>query len=538
MEEVGPVVITVFIHAQGAFLWDLILFLNNLKLMAMKKILVTALFTLLFFQNCTKIKENVYDKYAADLFYAAPTGADAALTSVYAQLPGNWGGVGYAGADRGWYDVNCLSSDEQVVPHRNTGDWELDFSRMYLRKWLPTDGFFAYLWSWLYKSIYLSNLAIDRLEITNADPSKIAEARVLRAFFYYLLIDDFGDVPFYTDNNTTVDKIPQTKRKDVYEFVVTELTGNVEKLSPTRGGAYYGRFNKWAGYALLAKVYLNAKVYTGVSRWTECIAACDKVTEGGFTLHSGAADANNPLGYKYYELFGDVCPDDETILAIYTKVDIVGRNIFTVRSVGGSDGILFLGASAWNGTIIPRDYIDNFSDNDIRKRQFRYGANPYGPQPAGFKIYSLDITNIDNPGAPPNDGARSQKFFPVPPMNGGGSSNDFPIYRYADILLMKAECLIRSGGDATLAGNLVTQVRSRAGLAALPSNPTLDNIYDERGFELTWEGHRRQDMIRFDKFLLAHGLAPDKTSEPWRLLFPIPTSILNANPSLKQNPGY
>lgn len=121
--------------------------------------------------------------------------------------------------------------------------------------------------------------------------------------------------------------------------MVGELTDHVEYLSTVKGGEnYYGRFNKWAGYALLAKVYLNAEVYTGTPMWDKCIQACDKVSEGGYALHSGAADATNVLGYKYYELFGDVCPDDETILAIYITADIVGRNIFTIRELLGRHG--------------------------------------------------------------------------------------------------------------------------------------------------------------------------------------------------------
>ena len=120
-------------------------------------------------------------------------------------------------------------------------------------------------------------------------------------------------------------------------------------------------------------------------------------------------------------------------------------------------------------------------------------------------------------------------------MNGGGASNDFPIYRYADILLMQAECNVRLG-NAAAAKPFVDQVRQRAGLGALAANPTLTDIYNERGFELNWEGHRRQDMIRFGTFTQAHGFV---TAVPdFRKLFPIPTSALNTNPGLKQNAGY
>ena len=500
----------------------------------MNKIIILSL-TLVLFWGCTKIEEKVYDKYAAKDFYASPEGSDAALANLYAQMPGNWNGVGYAGADRGWYDLNCMSTDEQVVPHRTTGDWELDFARLYLRQWLPTDAFIANTWNWLYTSIFKVNLAIEQLESAGADPSKIAEARVLRAFFYYLLMDDWGDVPFYTENNLSVDKIPQVSRQEVFDFVEGELLEYVDDLSAQKGGNYYGRFNKWAGYAFLAKLYLNAEVYTGTAMWDKCLDACNKVSEGGFSLHSAAPDAAQPLGYKYYELFGDVCPDDETILAIYTTLDIVGRNIFTIRSLGGTDGTLLTGNGAWNGSIVHKEYVEKFDDNDIRKRQFRYGPDPYGPQPEGFIVYTLDITNLDNPGAPPNAGARNTKFWPVAPKSSGGASNDFPIYRYADILLMKAECLVRTG-KASDAKPFIDQVRLRAGLSELPAAPTLEDIYHERGFELTWEGHRRQDMIRFGTFTQAHGLAP--AVDDHFKLFPIPTSALNANPGLDQNPGW
>lgn len=500
----------------------------------MNKISIISLFIMVLFFSCTDVEENVYDKYNAVEFYASSEGANAALASVYAQIAGNWDGVGYAGADNGWYDLNSMSADEQVVPHRNTGDWQLDFARLYLREWLPSDLIVTNAWNWLYKSVYLANLAIEQLEAADAAPSKIAEVKVLRAFYYYLLIDDYGNVPFYTENNMSVDQIPQASRKEVFNFVVSELTDNIDLLLSTKGGDYYGRFNKWAGYALLAKVYLNAEVYTGTAMWDECIEACDKVSEGGFELHSAAAD-DSALGSQYYELFGDVCPDDETILAIYTTVDVVGRNIFSIRSLGGTDGTLLFGYSSWNGSVVPQDYIEKFDDNDIRKRQFRYGANPNGPQPAGFIDYSLEITNLDNPGADRNAGARNIKFWPAEPMNSGGASNDFPIFRYADILLMKAECMVRSS-NAGGAKTYVDQVRERAGLNALANDPTLEDIYNERGFELSWEGHRRQDMIRFGTFTKAHGMAPAADSH--FKLFPIPTSALNANTNLTQNPGY
>jgi hypothetical protein len=315
----------------------------------------------------------------------------------------------------------------------------------------------------------------------------------------------------------------------VYNFIVKELTENIDKLSETKGGEYYGRFNKWAGYALLAKVYLNSEVYTGTAHWQDCLNACNKIATGGFSLHPGGANAASPLGYQYYELFGNQNPTDETILSIYVTVDIVSRNILSIRSLNGPNFQATFGYSGWNGSIIPQEYYQKFDNADIRKKQFLIGAQ------SGGVNYSETVSSLDDPGAAPNEGVRDLKFYPVAPMNGGGASNDFPIYRYADILLMQAECNVRLGNSGA-AKPFVDQVRQRAGLGALGANPTLTDIYNERGFELNWEGHRRQDMIRFGTFTLAHGFVP--AVGDFRKLFPIPTSALNTNPSLKQNPGY
>lgn len=497
--------------------------------MKLKYITILTFLTSLFFVGCTNVDEEVYDKYPAEDFYASPEGADVALAGVYSKIAGNWNGVGYAGADNGWYDLNTMSTDEQVIPHRNTGDWQLDFARLFLHEWLPTDLIINNTWNWLYSSIFSANLAVEQLEASGADIEKIAEAKVLRAFFYYLLMDDFGSVPFYTENSVTVDQLPQVSREELYDFIVAELTENVPHLPTTKGGEFYGRFNRWAGYALLAKVYLNAEVYTGTSECEKTIETIEKLEEGGFSLHPGGASETSPLGYQYYELFGDRLPEDETILAMYATANIVSRNIYTIRSLSGPHAQALFGFSGWNGTIVPSAYYEMYQEEDIRRAQYQVG-----PQPGGVD-YSLEVSNLDNPGAEPFAGVRNMKFYPVEPMDGGGASNDFPIYRYADFMLMKAECLVKLG-RAGEAKPLVDAIRERAGLQPLEGNPTLEDIYRERSLELNWEGHRRQDMIRFGTFL-----NPNKfrgASEEYRKLFPIPTSALDANPNLVQNPGY
>jgi starch-binding outer membrane protein, SusD/RagB family len=493
----------------------------------MKKILFGLLIVGLAAQSCTKVNENVYDKLAATQFYATPAGTSNALASVYASITGSWGS-NYAGRDNCWYDLNEFSSDEQVIPHRNTGDWQLDFAQLYTRTEVPSLGIIDNTWKWAYASIYAANAAVDNLTAAKADPSKIAEAKVARDWLYYLLIDDFGDVPFYTNNNTNINKIPQEKRADVYNFIVGDLKANVDLLSTTKGGAYYGRLNKWAGYMILAKVYLNAEVYTGTAHWQDALDACNVVASGGFSLHPAGANTSSLNGNSYWDIFGDQCPDDETIWAIFLTENIISGNIYTIRSLNTPTGVALLGFAGWNGTVIPSEFYNKFAANDIRRKQFLVGAQPDGT------VYTTDASSLINPGAAPNDGIRDVKFYPVGVKDASGASNDFPIYRYADVLLMQAECEVRLG-NAAAAAPFLNQVRERAGLADIGS-PTLQNIYDERGFELNMEGHRRQDMIRFGHYLDAHGFV--SAGQPYMELFPIPSAEITINPLLKQNPGY
>jgi hypothetical protein len=132
---------------------------------------------------------------------------------------------------------------------------------------LPSLGIIDNTWKWAYGTIYSANAAIAELTAAKADPSKIAEAKVARAWVYYLLIDDFGDVPFYTDNNTDPTKKNRPKEQLFTTSLYLSLLQMLTCCLKPRGGSYYGRFNKWAGYMVLAKVYLNAGVYTGTPNW-------------------------------------------------------------------------------------------------------------------------------------------------------------------------------------------------------------------------------------------------------------------------------
>jgi len=487
----------------------------------MKKLVYIVTAFTLAMGSCTKLDEGIYDRQVGDDFYATPAGVNAALANIYNEIRGDWNGKGYAGGDRGWYDLNETNTDEFMIPTRSDGAWSDNgiWRQMYLHQWTASQEFMNNTWNWLYRSVFKSNLAVDLLTKANADPMNIAEARVSRAFFYWMLMDGWGSVPFYTENNLTIEQIPQASRQQIFDFIVGELTQNVDLLSPIKGGEYYGRFNKWAGYMLLAKVYLNAQVYTGTPKWTEAIGALDMIiNNGGFSLTPGN---------DYFSMFQDgAATSNEVIMGMYVDGAKAPRNIIGIRSLHGPHGSAAFGVSTWNGATAHPDFVNKYSTGDIRKAQWAIG-----PQPGGVN-YSNSISSITAAGM--EEGARNVKYFPVAPVTGETASNDFVIFRYADVLLMKAEALRRNNAPGAKA--LVDEVRQRAGVAPLPGEPTLTDIYDERGRELAWEGWRRNDMIRFGTFLQAHDFKGASDSK--YLLFPIPGPAMSSNPTLTQNPGY
>jgi len=496
----------------------------------MKKIFSLILAAGLIMTSCTDLDEGVYDRFVADDFYKTEAGINAALADIYKEMRGDWGGIGIAGADRGWYDLNESCTDEMMIPTRADGAWSDNgiWQQMYLHTWTSGQSFMQNTWDWLYRAIYKSNLAIELLTAAEAPATSIAEAKVLRAYFYYLLMDGWGNVPIVTSTKTLVKDVVQSERAQLYEFVVSELEDNVDLLSTSKSDQYYNRFNLWAGYTVLAKVYLNAKTYKGSEELDKTIAATSKIIdEGGYSLIS----ADKYLSRGTDGLFGDKCNSQEVILALFIDGKLAPRNIIGIRSLYGPHGEALFGFSTWHGATVHQDFVNKYDDNDIRKAQWLLG-----PQVVGEDVkanYTINISSFTAAGI--QEGARNSKFLPVAPYDGGAASNDFPVYRYADVLLMKAEALVRDG-QASAAVEFLNQVRNRAGLDDFDGEPTLDDIYDERGRELAWEGHRRQDMIRFDKFLAAHDFKG--VSNPRYLLFPIPASAIAANGTLEQNDGY
>lgn len=378
-----------------------------------------------------------------------------------------------------------------------------------------------------------------------------AEVRVLRDLGYYHMIDLFGRGP-WTDENSIVGATPPTyDRVQLFEAVVNDLVDAAPQVNPA-SKQEYGRVSREAGYALLAKLYLNAEVYTGTAMWQQCADACQKVIEGGLTL----AD-----DYKY--LF---CASNAKHVACSTYgaaneiIWSVPQNDITMQCYGGTT-YLSVGAYAsgipaemktqlgtnggyWQGPHMRPETIDSFTDPNDERALF-YGA-----------VFNKDIENIVSWGDAGTDGYMCIKYTftneddyynTAGVMNDNGfNSADTPLFRLSDIYLMLAECAINGGFDQTQGLQYYNKVRQRAGATTIAALPSKRELLNERNRELYWESHRRSDMIRLGFYTSAAGAEEyiwkwkggiyDGTSiAPFRNLMPIPPQFVE---TLGQNPGY
>jgi hypothetical protein len=471
-------------------------------------------------QACTDLTETVYDTIPSNQFGTTDAQRAAILGPLYGNLRG------YKGTTE---DFNT-ATDEQIVPTRG-GDWKDgdNWRRRYFHTWSPTvdNDFFNGMWTFCYGGI----VGINRQLVDNKDAALGAELRAFRAFYHFLAMDYFGNVPIVSVYSTDLPK--QNTRAEVYAFVEKELTEVLPNLSKTVGGAYYGRFNQPAAYAILAKLYLNAQVYTGTPQWAKAAAACDAIiSSGAFSLEPNFMDnfVVNNQGSK------------ETIFAIpYDKSAGTGFNLQMKTLHYLSQNTYRLGNSPWNGFCTLADFYNTFDSKDARKQMWLAGPQytfdgkliidedrplSFVPEIPQFEMPAGSIAR----GA----GVRCAKWQYEVGNPKADMSNDFALFRLADVILMRGEANYKLGKTADALKDFNT-IRARAGM---PAFTTLTDkvILDERGRELAWEGWRRNDQVRFGTFT-APKLFKDKTPDT-RNLYPIPQRQIDNNPNLKQNPGY
>ncbi len=484
----------------------------------------------LFFWGCTDLEKQPKSSVTAENFFKTEAELVAAVVPVYQSL-----------ANFTWEPPMFLqevSSDEIVIPQRG-GDWGDGniWKDLHRHEWKPTLGFINDAWVRLYGGVARANSVLEVLanaEQTALVTTFISEVRVLRAYFYFHLMDLFGGVPIVTAAVPDPDNPPaQNTRTEVYNFVVKEINEALPNLEVSVGSGGWGRVTQNAAHAILATVYLNAEVYTGTARWNECVAECDAIINSG--LHA--------LNDNYFDTFDP------------TKEGAGNPELIWVVGHERQNGVGFFRHMAtlhynqlpwtpWNGFSVVADFYNRYDPDDVRRSQFLVGpqvwlAGPNAGQPTTDRqgnplVFTVEIGDINN--ATEGEGPRVLKWPVDPAATNNNAGNDFAIFRYATILLTKAEALHRLG-DVGGATALVNQVRARAFEPDKPlAAATLDDILNERGFELFWENFRRQDLIRHGKW--GNSWAFKTANEPHRTIYPIPQSQLDANPNLQQNPGY
>jgi len=474
-------------------------------------------------QACTDLTEKTYDVIPTESFGSTPAQQEALLGPLYNRVGDYWPTLF-------WVQP---STDEMMIPTRG-GDWGDggQHVRMYTHTWeaAQDNGRFNGIWSWCYNAITAINLQMKFV----SEPSKLAELRALRAFFHYIAMDNFGNV--IIADGVSSGNPPQSTTKQVFEFIEKELLEVYPDLSVTVGGAYYTRFNKYVVDMLLAKLYLNAEVYTGTPQWVKAVDYTTRIIESGkFSLPA-----------DFFSTFSARNQDSPEII-LATAFDRTKRTGFNIQMpvLHYRQQLEFnIGNSPWNGPCAVPEHYYSFTDDDIRKQMWmvgqRYAADGVTP------LMDDDIPLVLNPEVPALvmpagadtrvRGARAAKYEIQRNNPIDQQDNDFVIFRLGDAILMRGEANLRLGNTAAALAD-VNIIRERAGVKPYTAAQlTLDELLAERGREMSWELHRRQDLIRFGKFNNAWRFKP--ASPAHTRLFPIPPDQIATNPSLKQNPGY
>lgn len=367
-----------------------------------------------------------------------------------------------------------------------------------------------------------------------------AEARFLRAFSYVNLMDLFGNVPITTEADPVGFFYPvQKSRAEVFAFVESELK-DLDSSLPNARSNEYGRIDKVAAKFLLAQIYLNSKVYTGTERNNEVGTLCTEIINSGYTF------ANVPYAYLFSADNDKNGAQNEVIFPIVSDGNAIratggGMSFILHASIGGSMDAASRGMDGgWQGIRTRKEFVALFPD--VTATADKRGTFYTDGQ-------SLDINNVGTF----TDGYAVTKYINKksdgsPAQRTDIPDTDFPVFRISDAYLMYAEAAVRGASTANIgtAVGYINQIRTRAQASTISAaNLNLDFILAERGRELFWECHRRTDLIRFGKFTGGSkiwqwkgGTMGGTATESYRDLMPIPAKTIQANPTLKQNPGY
>ena len=471
------------------------------------------------------------------------------VATLYNYIGGYEDGQGLQGTCRGVYDLQTFGSDEAMLPTRG-GDWYDGglWQDMYRHSWSAGHDLPKNAWLYLYKVITLCNRSLERLDahqsLLSADQlaAYTAEVRALRAIYYWYLLDLFGPVPLVTSSDVSMQEVKQESRAKVFSFAIRELQAAFPLLSTensTQPGDYYGRVTRPVALFVLAKLMLNAEVYGGTPYWDQVIFYCDQIESLGyrlepdyatnFSVHNETSTENiwtipmdkhlylnqqqnlyRSYHYRHAAAYGFTAENGSC--ATLRALDIFGY--------GSDDEDTRFSRCYWSGTVVD---LDGQTVTDRTGRPLTY--------------YPHEVSLVlSNSAYVETAGARMKKYAVDKNATKDGKlmDNDIVLFRYADVLLMRAEARLRLGQDGQTDFDAV---RSRVDMPPRPL--TLQNLLDERLLELCWEGWRRQDLIRFGQYQsLYDGSDRANESDGHTALYPIPADVMALNHNLVQNPGY
>ncbi len=486
-----------------------------------------ALLILIGMAACTNLDETVYSETTTKTFYSSAEEVTANYLKPYTRL--------YVTSSLAHWICGELSSDCAAWPQKGKhgydgGKWQ----QLHYHTWTPEHHEIKGAWNNTYQAIGYCNEFLNNIE--SVDVSKMnlpvpieqmkAEMRALRAYHYYLLVDNFRDVPVVTKVGEPRSPEPLVAA-DVIQFIEDEIAEVIEDLPAKGDASAYGHFTQAAAHMLLAKVYLNSEVYTGTARWQDCINEVDKIK--GYSM---VADWKEPFKAR-----NENC--DENIFVVpFEQSKITGFYHHAFMMHYSHQQGFNLEYKPWNGIVVQPDHYRSFEDADTRLEQFLVGpqfdqdGNPLlGQEEAKDEplVLTVDITSMTN--SREDEGARSVKYEVVV-GEAFEVNNDYVIWRYTDAQMMKAEALVRLNKTSD-ALPIVNQVRERAFGNAnynyTEATLTLDEFLAERGREFSFEGHRRQDLVRFGKFGEAWW---DKKPTTGKEVFPYPLTATDNNPNL------
>lgn len=515
--------------------------------------------SMLSLSSCFNLDETPYSEILEEDYVPTEEDEVALLATTYSQLRFIMDWYGY-------FDLQEEPGDAIVTPTRPNG-WDDGgvYKRMHMHTWTNQQGQPQSTWYNCYLGITNANKILLKAEEgffrEESKDGVVAEVRAIRALWYSILCDTHGNVPISTRFSDEL--VPQSTRQEVFDFVVSELKEVLPLLPAEVDQSTYGRMTQWAAHALLMRMYLNAKVYTGTAMYDKALEECNTIINSGlFSLE--------PVYSDIFKTDNAACA--ETIFAVpYDAVYNSGDNgpcfSLHMKWLSTNSRLVYnMQASPWNGSGANPQFINSYDEDDQRL----YDTWLQGPQKnsAGEVIFEYVNKLPSLYKSDTYDGYRVGKYE-IAQGAKNLLSNDFPYFRYTEVLLSKAECLLRLGQNEQEAADLVSKIRVRA----FPNHPekatvTVDwlkgdthiqygildedgnivdkgdqtpvqfgGLYDEWGWEFACESRRRIDMIRFGTFQTKSWFNHKPVGD-YAILFPIHLDDLTTNPKLVQNPGY